>query len=140
MIFAQLLNSLLLIRVVLRSDDLIHPPLIAGCGGKHAAHQVIMSVGMVKRVQRVEAVNAELVRRDENGSAGAQRDIAHAAAYGSRADSCRGVVAGARGHDHMVSQAKFFSNAALHAADRFIALEQLRKLLFPDGADVHHLF
>ena len=63
-------DGLLLIRKSLCADDIFHPPLVAGCCRKHAAHQMIGAVGMIKQMDRGIVVLLEGPARDEYGSAG----------------------------------------------------------------------
>ena len=53
MIFSQLLNLRLFCGIILRSDDLIHPPFITGSGTQHAAHEMVMSVCVGKGRQGI---------------------------------------------------------------------------------------
>ena len=72
MIFSKLRDILLLACIILRSDDLVHPPLVAGSSTEHAAHEMIFAVRMGEGMKRIVAVHAEILAGYENGSGGSE--------------------------------------------------------------------
>ena len=62
--------------VIVGADDIVHPPLVAGCGREHTAHQVIVPVRMGKGVKRIVLVNAKAPAGNKNRAGGAERDVA----------------------------------------------------------------
>ena len=53
--------------VILCPQDLVHPPLVAGRGRKHAAHQVVVAVRVGKGMQRVVPVHTEAAAGNKDG-------------------------------------------------------------------------
>ena len=66
MILSQLADLLLLLRIISGSDDIVHPPLVAGSRTEHAAHQMILAVRLCESVQRIIAVHAEILGGNED--------------------------------------------------------------------------
>src|SRR5699024_12030121 len=79
-VLAKLLNLRLLCGIILRADDLVHPPFVAGSRAQHASHQMIMSVCMSKCMEGIVAVHTEILAGDKDRSAGSQGNIAHSVA------------------------------------------------------------
>ena len=61
MILTQTCNILLLPGVILCSNDLIHPPFVAGCSGKHTTHKMIGSIRMVKGMQCIILIHTKFL-------------------------------------------------------------------------------
>ena len=91
-IFAELRDLCLLLCVILRANDLIHPPFVAGRRTEHAAHEMIMAIRMCKCVERIEFVHAEFFRRDKDGAACAKRNVAHAVTDRTGADCSCSII------------------------------------------------
>ena len=104
MVFAKLCDVLLLACIILCSDDLVHPPLVAGSCAEHAAHKVIFAVCMGESVKRIVAVYAELFTGNENGSGGSEGNIALAIADCSGSNSRCCIVSGSRSHFDVLRQ------------------------------------
>ena len=139
MVLAELVNCLLFLCVSLRADDFVHPPLIAACRTEHTAHEVIASVRVCKGMQRIELIHTELLRGNEDRSAGSERDITHIVAHRSGSDSCRRVVARACRHLAALGDSELCRNLRKNCADCLIALVAFCELRFADAADVAHL-
>ena len=139
MIVAQLLDLGLSARKILVSLDIAHPPLIAGCSGKHATHQVISAVCVCKGMQRILRIYGILIRRDEDRSAGSQGDVAVAVAYRTGTDRCCRIVAGTRDHLDICGQSQFRSHVTAQASDHFITFKDLRQPFLLHAADLAHL-
>ena len=139
MIVSQLRDGRLFFCVIGSFEDSVHPPLIAGSRAEHAAHQVVMSVCMSKGVQGVVAVYSEFFRRNENGSAGSQGNIASAISYGSGSHcGCR-IISGAGRHFHNMRNSQFICNGRKHRSHSFIRFIDLCQLFLPHTADLTHL-
>ena len=50
------------------ADDFLHPPLVAGGGGEHTAHQVVIPIRVGEGMQGVVAVHAEGFAGNKDGS------------------------------------------------------------------------
>ena len=74
MVLTKLCNTFLLTGEILCTDDFFHPPFIAGCSGKHTAHQMIMSVRMCKGMQRIVLVYTKFLTGNKYRTTGSQRD------------------------------------------------------------------
>ena len=74
MVAAELvLGDILLLRgIIFCIQNIVAEPLVATCGGKHAAHQVETAVGMGEGMQSIVRTNAELFGRDKDRAAGTQ--------------------------------------------------------------------
>ena len=74
MIAAKLIicDPFLLCRIILCAENLIHKPLVAGCGRKHAAHQMEAAVCVCKCVKCISAVYAKGIGGDENCTGGSE--------------------------------------------------------------------
>ena len=140
MVRAQLLvrDGRLLAGVVLRAQNVVHQPLVAGGGGEHAAHEMISAVRVRKGVQRVIRIHAELLRGDEHRAGGAQRDVAAAVAHHAGAHGRGGVVARAGADLHVLREAQQLRDLRPQRADRLIALVQRGHLCFRDAAQIKH--
>ncbi len=140
MVLAQLIvrNRLLLGAVLLRADDVVHPPFIAGSRTQHTAHQMIMTVRMGEGMKGIELIHAKLVGGNEYGAAGAKRDIAHPVSHGTRAHSRSRIVAAARRNLNSFGNPQFLCNLGKHCPNGFVALKNFGKLFFPDAADFAH--
>ncbi len=138
MVFAQLLNALLLPGIVFRPDNILHPPLIAGRRAEHTAHQMIVAVRMGERMERIESVHTEFFGGNKNRSAGAQGNIAHSFAHGSGSHRRRRVIPGASRHLNGGRNAKLRRDVLLHRSHTLVALEKLRQHFLADAADIAH--
>ena len=71
MVPAQLPDLSLSSCIVLRSENIVHPPFVAGSGAEHAAHQMIPPIRMGESVKRIVIVHAKAFGRNENRPTGA---------------------------------------------------------------------
>ena len=138
MVLTKLFNLLLLCCVILRADDLVHPPFIAGCRAQHTAHKVIMPVRMGKRMQCIKFVHAKLLGRNKNRAARAKRNIAASISDGAGADRRSCIISGSRYDLDIGRYAKLCSHFRQKRTYCLIALVNLRHHLFFDAADVKH--
>ena len=60
MVLTQLLNSLLFRAIILRADNIIHPPFITAGSAEHTAHQMIAAIRMGKGMERIKLIHAKL--------------------------------------------------------------------------------
>ena len=104
MIFSKFRDLLLLACIILRANDLVHPPLVAGSGAEHTAHQMIFAIRVGKSMKGIVAVHTELFTGHKDRSGGSKRDIALAVADGSGSHGCRCVVSGSRCHSDAFRQ------------------------------------
>ena len=91
-IFAKLRDRRLLCPIVLRADDLVHPPLIAGRRTQHAAHQMVMSVRMGKGMQRIIFIHCKLIGGNKDRSARSKGNIALTVSNCSGSHCCRSII------------------------------------------------
>ena len=139
MIVAQFLDLCLCSCKILISLDIAHPPLVAGCCGKHAAHQVIFTVCMRKGMQRILRIHGIFIRRDKDRSAGSQGNVAVAVANRTGTDRCCRIVAGTCDHLDVCRQPQFCCHIVLQCADHLIAFKDLCQPLLLYAADLTHL-
>ena len=108
-ILSEIFNARLLRPILFGSDDIVHPPLIAGSGAEHASHEMIMTVRVGEGVQRVMLIHPEVPTGDEDRSGGSERNIALSVPYGAGTHRSRGVIPRAGGHRHMIRQTQLFA-------------------------------
>ena len=138
MILAQLLNGFLLSCIIFGSNNLIHPPFIAGSSTEHAAHQMIMTICMSKCMKSIVLIYTKFFRRDEDSSAGSQRNIASSVSYCSGShSSCRIVTCSCYDFNRLWNT-KLFCDLRKHISYCLIGLIYFCQLLFGNTADLHH--
>ena len=93
MVFTKLCNTFLLTGKVLCADDLFHPPFIAGCSGKHTAHQMIMAVCMCKGMQCIILIYTKLLAGNKYRTTGSQRNRTLTVANCACTDSTGCIIA-----------------------------------------------
>ena len=139
MILTKFCNRLLLCGVILRSDNLIHPPFVAGCGGKHTSHQMISPVCITECMKRIIFVHTELRGGNKNRSACSKRDITSAVSHSSGCHcGCR-IVSGTGCNLYLPGNTKLCRNGRKQGSDTLIALIELRQHLLCYMADFTHL-
>ena len=104
MIFSELCDLLLLACIILRANDLVHPPLVAGSGTQHAAHQMIFAIRVGKSMKGIVVVHTELFTGHKDRSGGSEGNVALTVADGSGSHGCRCVVSGSRCHSDAFRQ------------------------------------
>ena len=137
-IFSKCPDLLLLCAVVGGTDDLIHPPFIAGSCTEHTSHQMIMSVCMCKGMQRIVLIYTKFLRRDKDGSACSKGDIAHTISNSSGSYCCCGIVTCAGCHLYCLRNTKLPCDLWLYCAYAFIAFIKLWQHLLADTTDLTH--
>ena len=134
MVFSQLCNGSLLFRVVRSLQDSVHPPFIAEGRAEHASHQVIVAIRMRKRMQRIVFVHAKFFRRDEDGSAGPQGNVAHAISHRAGSDcGCR-IIPGTGRNFCRIWNSQLIRNLRKHGSHTLVRFIDLRQLLRADAA------
>ena len=131
-------NRLLLLRILLRSDNFFHPPLIAGSSAQHTSHQMVVTVCMCKGMKGVVLIHTELVRGNKNCSTGSERNVTHSVSNSSGSDSCCRIITGTCCHLNCCRDTQLLRNLFGNTSDTFIAFIKLRKHFFGNTADFTH--
>ena len=138
MIFSQLLNLRLFCGIILRSDDLIHPPFITGSGTQHATHEMVMSVCVGKGMQGIVLIYSEMIGGNKDCSTGTQGNITHIVSYSSGTYSGGRIIPGSRRYHNICGNPQFVCHLRQYAAHLFITLITSGQLLFSHSADLTH--
>ena len=139
-IFAKLRDRRLLCPIVLRADDLVHPPLIAGRRAQHTAHQMVMSIRMGKGMQRIIFIHCKLIGGNKDRSARSERNIALTVSNCSGSHCCRRVIPCTCCYLYGFRQTEVLRDFGEQRADCLIAFIDLCKLFFMNTADLTHFF
>ena len=90
--------------------------------------------------ENIVAIYAEFFRRNEDSSAGSQRNIASSVSYCSGSHSSCRIVTCTCNNFYILTESKFFRNLRFQSSYYFPTLIQFRKLLFCDSTDLQHFF
>ena len=139
-VFAEFVigDRFLLSRIILGSDDLVHPPFVTGSGTQHTSHQMVISVSMCKRMKGVEFIYSKFFAGDEDGSGSSEGNVTSTIAYCSCSDSGSSIVAGAGSNFTICGKTKFCSSSFGQISGYFKTFIKFWKLFFFDIADFHH--
>ena len=96
------------------------------------------SVRVRKGVERIVFIHTEMLRRNENRSAGSQGNVAFSFPYGSCADRSRRVISGTGDHFHAFRQIQLLRDLRQQRSHHLITLIHLRQLLQAYAADLTH--
>ena len=138
MILAKPGDWLLFLRIFIGADDVLHPPLVAGCRAEHTAHQMIVAVRMGKGMQGIEFIHSELLGGDKNGSTGTKGNVTHTLSNCACSHRCCRIITGACRHLDGCGNAEFLCDFFFHRTHTFIAFKQLWQHIHTDAADLTH--
>ena len=140
MVFSKLRNIFLFCAIILCADNIIHPPFITGCCGKHAAHQMITSIRMVERMQCIIFVHSEFIGRNKYGSARSQRNVTCTISNGSGSHSCCRIVSGSGYNFYLIRYAEFLRQFRKQRSNFLITFVYFWKPACFNTADLTHFF
>ena len=139
LIFPQFFYSFLFFLIVLRGKNFIHPPFIAGGSAEHTAHQMIMTVRMSERMQRIVRIHSKVFRRNKDCSTGSQRNITSIIPHSSRTHCRCCIISGSGGDLYLGRKSQRFRQLRFQSSYRLITFIKIRKLISGNPGNIHHL-
>ena len=142
LIAAQLVpgNGGLLGGIVFISDleNVIHPPLVAGGSGEHAAHQMPAAVCVSEGMQTIGGIHAELFTADKHSAGSTQTDVAVPFPYRAGAHSCGCVISRTRTDLYTFGQTQGGGCVRFQGTNKLPAFIEMGQPFFLDTADFAH--